>query len=228
MIDIENNEDIFLNIFKTKNKEIDKKLIFFDVGAHIGQSAIRFKKRFQNCAIHCFEPYEKSFLKLNENTKKQSNIHYNNIALGKEEKLEKLYINEKTETSSFFKLNQNYSEKDKTKNINTKLCKVRKLDNYVLENNIKKIDYLKIDVQGEEYSVLIGSEETLKLNKISFIEIEIILNDYYSYGGNNLLRVLTYLEKYNFRLLNLTNMDFDNDNCLKWFDLLFVSNETYP
>lgn len=228
MTDIENNEDIFLNIFKTKNKKIDKEFIFFDVGAHIGQSAIRFKKKFQNCTIHCFEPYEKSFLKLNENTKKQSNIHYNNIALGKEEKIEKLYINEKTETSSFFKLNKNYSEIDKTKNINTKLCKVRKLDNYVVENNIKKIDYLKIDVQGEEYSVLTGSEETLKLNKISFIEIEIILNDYYSTGGNNLLKVLTYLEKFNFRLLNLTNMDFDNDNCLKWFDLLFVSNETHP
>ena len=220
------NDDIFLNIFNKYNKETNP--CFFDVGAHIGQSAIRFKKQFKNCSIHCFEPYKKSFLKLKKNTNHQNNIIYNNFALGKNEEFKKFYINEKTETSSFFTLNNNYMDLDKTKNIDTEFCKVRKLDNYVRENSINKIDYLKIDVQGKDYEVLTGAEKTLKLNKIYFIEIEVILNDYYSNKKNDLLNILILLEKYNFKLLNVTNMAFNNNCCLKWFDLFFVSQTNYP
>lgn len=220
--------DVFLEIFKIKNKNNLNNLCFFDVGAHIGQSAIRFKKKFKTCTIHCFEPYEQSYNKLIANTKKQTNIIYNNIGLSSESNFKNLYVNEKTETSSFYNLNNNYFDNDKTKSLLIKKCKIDKLDNYVESKNINKIDYLKIDVQGEEYPVLVGSENTIKNNMISFIEVEIILNDYYLRKYNNFSKVVNFMEIYNYKLLNLNNMDFDKDKCLKWFDLLFISKNIYP
>ena len=57
--------------------------------------------------------------------------------------------------------------------------KMISLDKYCEKNNINKIDILKIDTQAYEDKVLMGSEGILKKQLISFIEIEIILKEYY-------------------------------------------------
>ena len=44
------------------------------------------------------------------------------------------------------------------------------LDEYIIEKNIKKIHFLKIDTEGSEFDVLIGAEEFLQ--KIHFIIFE--------------------------------------------------------
>jgi FkbM family methyltransferase len=56
---------------------------------------------------------------------------------------------------------------------------VNTVDNYVKQNNINHIDYLKIDTQGYEEEVLKGSIETLKSGIVKYIEVEIILSNYY-------------------------------------------------
>lgn len=48
--------------------------------------------------------------------------------------------------------------------------KIRTLDNYVKENKIKSIDFLKIDVEGYDYKVLLGSKKALKLCR--FVQYE--------------------------------------------------------
>jgi FkbM family methyltransferase len=47
------------------------------------------------------------------------------------------------------------------------------IDLFVKKNKIKKIDILKIDVDGTEQDILIGAKKTLKENRIKIILIEI-------------------------------------------------------
>ena len=46
------------------------------------------------------------------------------------------------------------------------------LDNFAKKEKIKKIDFLKIDIEGNELSVLEGAKNLIKGNKISLIEFE--------------------------------------------------------
>ena len=41
-------------------------------------------------------------------------------------------------------------------------CKLVKLDDYVQKNNIKKVDYIKMDIEGAEINALKGAEKTIK------------------------------------------------------------------
>ncbi|MBK8352977.1 MAG: FkbM family methyltransferase [Saprospirales bacterium] len=55
---------------------------------------------------------------------------------------------------------------------------VKKMDDYCIENNISEITFLKIDVEGNELSVLNGAKKLLSENKIKYIQFE--------FGGCNI------------------------------------------
>lgn len=56
------------------------------------------------------------------------------------------------------------------------------LDNYCLQNNISKIDILKIDVQGFEAEVLLGASRLLADSLIDMLIIEVTFDDYYKHS----------------------------------------------
>ena len=170
-------------------KNISKDAVIFDVGSNHGQSIERFSKLFNNPTIHAFEPVSEELNKLKDKYQNKKNIYLNNFALGEKEEIKKFNITQLTGNSSFNNINlgtnwlkfrskqYNVKEKDYIKNIEK--VKIRTLDNYVKENNIQKIDLLKIDTQGYEDKVLEGSIETIKNNKVSIVLTEIMFDNVY-------------------------------------------------
>ena len=78
------------------------------------------------------------------------------------------------------------------------------LDDEVDSRELEKIDYLKIDTQGTELDVLRGAEELLKLQKIDFIEFEIILTPTYL-NMPKWSETLNYLLNFDYYLIALSN-----------------------
>ena len=181
------NKLSFDDIYKIKIKK-DKPIIF-DVGANQGQSILRFKKLFPKSLIHAFEPIDKEFNNLKKIFEGDSSIILNNFAIGDKEEEKDFYITANTGNSSFNKLNldtewikirskqYNTSQEGYTKEI--KKTKIKTLDNYCRNNNISKIDLLKIDTQGYEDKVLEGADEILKNNNIYAVEIELMFDRVY-------------------------------------------------
>ncbi len=172
-----------LSFIKLKLKNHEDKNIFFDIGAHKGETCIQFLNKFNFKQAHVFEPEPETYNVLEKNIKnkfKDVNIHLNNFALG--EKNTALNINSTIESSSttIHDINENtdyFLRKKKvlglSKNekffVKKKINMVNVLD-YIEKNKLTNIDVLKIDTEGYEYYILKSFGKFLKNVKIIYFE----------------------------------------------------------
>ena len=209
-----NFDNIILQEIKKTNP------LFLDIGAGEAESINRFKKILPNSIIHSFEPIEeriqiiKSWL---QTFPHNNNITLNHCAMGDIIEEKSFYVNDKTKASSFLKLNQKNTVDRLKKQIK---INVNTVDNYVKQNNINHIDYLKIDTQGYEEQVLKGSIETLKSGKVNYIEVEIILSDYYEKTTNfyDMEKILLPL---NYRLYHIQDVISKDGGQVEQLDALY-------
>ena len=171
--------------FLKKNKYNNFKLLI-DIGAHKGESIKLFSKNFIIKKIISFEAspinfeYLKKKIKDNKQGYNNTEIVLENIALGAEEKI--IEFNQFNESSSstikeIDKESKYYKRKFRLINfLNNKetyqkiKIKISKLKEYIEKNNIKKIDFMKIDTEGYEFEILLGLENKIKLVDIIMFE----------------------------------------------------------
>ena len=183
-------------------------MIIFDVGAHNGSSIGRFLKLFEKPQIFAFEPNNDLYIQIKDKFQ-DINIHISNKVLGKQKGIVEFNIhNSSTGSSSLLDFNPNLSFASRRKLTGTNVDKVKvemtTLDDEVDSRELEKIDYLKIDTQGTELDVLRGAEELLKLQKIDFIEFEIILTPTYL-NMPKWSETLNYLLNFDYYLIALSN-----------------------
>ena len=82
---------------------------------------------------------------------------------------------------------------DDLKPINEFEVKTTTIDDYCSDNNIDKIDVLKIDVEGYEYNVLQGARKMLESHSIEMIIFEISRQINQTVGGSE--KMIDELEK---------------------------------
>ena len=142
---------ISLKQYDVKNIfEVKEDATIFDIGAWKGDTAYFFSKKCSNKArIYAFEPDENNYkvlLKIKDKYK-LNNVIASNI----------LFSNLETEI--------NFLSMD----LNRQAVKMKSttIDKFVEENNIEKIDYIKMDVEGAERNILEGAIKTIKKFKPS-------------------------------------------------------------
>lgn len=160
---VKKNENVWL-------QNMDIKTVI-DIGANIGQSAKLFHNIFPHSFIYSFEPLDDCFSKLQSNTKHINNFKAFKIALGDKKGTQKIYKNDYTPSSSLLKmdnLHKNIFPFTSHETIET--VEIDTLDNIIAKLDLKTNILLKIDVQGYEDKVLIGSINVLKRIKVIIIE----------------------------------------------------------
>lgn len=180
-----------------------KKPIIFDIGCHKGKITKILFDIYNHSKIHCFEP-NKLLHKIIKQNNLNKNLIVNSYAVGKKVEEKFLSLNELDLTSSLSKINKNsfYLKFKKmilgvSKNSLTKKVKVTTIDNFCKIKKIKRVDLMKIDVEGYEYMVLLGSKIMIK--NINYIIIEIQKNSMYKEYSEK--KIDTFLKKNNFYLL---------------------------
>lgn len=195
--------------------------IVFDIGANYGQTAVHYHEIFNDADIYSFEPVKKSFLKLENETKKLNNITCFNIAFGEEKNEVEIYLHDESNSQ----LNS-LKVTDDSK-INTSLketIKVDTLNNFVLEKNIKQIDLLKIDTEGFELEVLKGASNLLKNKQIKAVLCEVALSKRNT-RNTQLNDIINLLDEYDYFLVGLydTNVNYYKKG-LAYSNALFIQN----
>ena len=148
-------------------------LNIIDIGAHIGVYSIEFGK-INNNNVFSFEPFQKTFkiLKENININNFTNIKLFNHGL-LDEDIE-LYLGppqHKSKYMSFFKYFDKYSLGSKTIFTDEDIKDTSMMSKFYIGDRVsditslKKIDILKIDVEGSELKVIKGLKKTLFIHK---------------------------------------------------------------
>ena len=171
--------------FLNKNNYNNFKLLI-DIGAHKGESIKLFSKNFVIKKIISFEasPLNFEYLKkkIHKDKKKYNNteIVLENIALGAEDKIIKFKQFEESSSSTIKKIDKEskyYKRKFRLINFLNKKkiyeiiqIKISKLKEYIEKNDIKKIDFMKIDTEGYEFEILLGLENKIQLVDVILFE----------------------------------------------------------
>ncbi len=140
--------------------------LFVDVGSHFGTETIPDSKLVgQKGEVHAFEPNPKCFILLNRSLRenKITNVQLHQCAITDFVGTINLHIPINNTGSASVSNNKSFSSQE---------VKASTLDSYKDLKKIK-IKLLKIDVEGHEYSVLKGAEDTFRINKPENILIEV-------------------------------------------------------
>ena len=187
---IELNESFFFNrkllLFYKKAFNNDLNVVL-DVGANKGQSIELFLKLNKNCTIHAFEPNPALSDKLKAKYKGYQNIHIHKLGISDVTGLKTFHENIFEQTSTFEEINfdsKYLKTKAKVLGVDPKNIikesypvEVITLSDFLTEHNMGRIDLLKIDTEGHEYSCLKGLFKGNTNWHIRFIQMEIHNDD---------------------------------------------------
>lgn len=153
-----------------------KEYIFFDVGANKGEYTKTLVRVFPGGKIHCFEPSAETYRMLKENIGTNGNIILNNFAVSDQVQESRLYYDQEgSGLASLYNRQLDYYNIDFSK---SEMVNVETLDYYCKKNQIRKIDFLKMDIEGNELKALKGAAGLLKEKRIDVIQME--------FGGCNI------------------------------------------
>lgn len=200
--------------------------VIFDIGACTGEDTVEYIKLFPNTSFHCFEPRNDNVMgmRLRFEKLKVANINICECALSDYEGTTTFYISSGRPEKS----NMEWDYGNKSSSIlppSTLLNKhypwlnfdtsikvfTTTLERYCDKNNIRDIDFVHMDVQGAELSVLRGAGKLLKKIKLIWLEVENIE----LYEHQPLKRdVQLFMKKYKFIQVKDTSMGKIAGDCL--------------
>jgi FkbM family methyltransferase len=145
--------------------------VFIDVGANIGNYSASLLKRFPRAKVYAFEPHPDNFTRLNSRISSQRFRSYNS-GLGELPKSLTLYDRADYNGSSHATLHRAVITEIHKQEVVAFDVQIETLDQFTENENINFIDFLKIDTEGTELSVLLGAKKLLKNQKIGCIQFE--------------------------------------------------------
>lgn len=177
-----------------------------DVGANTGGYTGEFLSYFPKAQCYCFEPNPETFQKLKHNLRKISaktypfavSDHSGNIKLYDLHDDAPLKATQPTATlASLYPQVIKVLHHQPTKSY---LVKAVDLDGWVRKEKIPPIDWLKIDTEGHELSVIRGARQLIASGRLGLIQFE--FNDMHAFSHTFLKDIIDLLPHYRlFRLL---------------------------
>jgi FkbM family methyltransferase len=94
------------------------------------------------------------------------------------------------------------------------------LDSFCAQEQIDRIDFVKLDIQGFEPEALKGAQGLLKAQRIDLLQLELIPAAFYD-RITNFSDVEPWLLPHGYRLMTLTRIVTDNEGLVRACDVLY-------
>jgi FkbM family methyltransferase len=152
------------NMLSLIKKNIKPDAVVFDVGANIGYYAIPLAQHIKNAGgvVHAFEPVDLNFKSLERGIEKNQlkNIISNKFALGNS--IGNIEII-KTESGNSSNAVLSFEDKENDyQGLTKEIIPITTLDQYMIDVNLKRCDFIKIDIEGAEIFFIQGAVQFLE------------------------------------------------------------------
>lgn len=173
-----------------------------DIGANLGWYSMHLSKRFPQSKIFAFEPIPNTFHFLNANIQLNGLTNITTIPSGISNQAGEFKIYYNPELS----VNASLANVTESPTINTITCAVTTLDQITKQHNIKKIDFIKCDIEGAELFALQGAASILHNNQpIVFCEMLRKWSAKFNYHPNDIIKYMSDLN-YNCYVISGANL----------------------
>lgn len=191
-----NGEDMVLD---TLSRSTSGNLLVFDIGANVGNWTTSVLERIPHAQVHCFEIVPETFLTLRERFDDRCNITLHQLGLSDRSGFIEVTVDRTNSTVSSInpRFNGSFFNEHDSKRVK---CRIIRGDELRANEKIGRIDYLKIDVEGHELSVLRGFETTLKIPEYRPRIIQFEYGNTYIPSGATLFQVASILEPNGYRI----------------------------
>lgn len=207
----------------------EESIIIFDIGACEAEDTIKYSRFFPNSKIYSFEPIPNNFNKGLKNLEDYSvkNAELFKLALSNSDGEAEFFVSEGHPDYLAKQDDWDYGNKSSSLlpakdlsahynwlNLNNSIkVETMKLSSFCKNNNIDKIDFIHMDVQGAELMVLEGAEDFLDKIKAIWLEVELVE----LYKGQPLKNaVVEFLSKHGFSVIKDTCNHISGDIlCIK-------------
>jgi len=150
----------YFNFETLKDKNLD---VCIDAGANVGTFSFKASSIFKR--VFAIEPHHENFYLLNKNIKINNIKNITPIQYALSEKIGEYYLKLHEFSTHHHLQNDNYAV-----NNDQRILKVRTitLERIFYDYNLKHVDFLKMDIEGKEYNVILSSENILgKIDRIT-------------------------------------------------------------
>lgn len=158
-------EDISPMFSWIRNLELPQNPTILDIGANVGLFSLSYASIFKGAEIHCFEPVPFIYDYLNQNLKMNpnlsGNVYTHNLGMSNCLESKQLSIPMPQQHERYSKELDNRLYSVLGQGEEKFEAQFMPLDRWVKEFQIGSLDFIKIDVEGYEYSVLEGATDTL-------------------------------------------------------------------
>ncbi len=137
-------------------KQLPDLKVIIDVGA---RDDTEYYDIYPHAEYHLFEPSTAFVQSLTEKIGDKPNVHINAVGVGDVEEIGKYSRNV-----------QGFAGGEAPVSSTTEEYQIINLDRYVAEHAIKQIDFLKVDVEGYDFKVLLGAPKAVSQSR--FIQYE--------------------------------------------------------
>ncbi|MEX2150265.1 MAG: FkbM family methyltransferase [Steroidobacteraceae bacterium] len=149
-----------------------KSPVVLDVGANVGVYSREVARVNPSAKVFAFEPHPLAFERLASNLGSDGNFRLYNYALGAQAGGSTLYDRESGNGSSHASIFREVIEDFHHARAKGYNIEMHTLDQFVEENQLERIDLLKIDTEGYELDVLRGGVTTIGSGMVSAIQFE--------------------------------------------------------
>jgi len=197
----------------------------FDVGANIGQYGQEVRRIGYDKKIISFEPMKAAYNVLEQASAKDNNWVINNCALGNENMESEINVAGNSYSSSILNmLPEHENRAPESKYVAKEKIEIKTLDS-IFNNYYEQGDniMLKIDTQGFEKNVILGSEKVL--DKITLMQLEMSVVALYE-NETSFIEMIRFLDSKGFELFSLENgFSDERTGRLLQLDGLFVNKK---
>jgi FkbM family methyltransferase len=146
-------------------------LVAVDVGANVGSwTSALLAVCGDRASIHCLEPAQDSFTQLEQRYRDLPRVHTWNLGLSDRGGQAQLFSDEPL--SGLASVYNGSLESRGRNAVTSTTVTLTTLDEFCKREEIERIDFLKIDVEGAELAVLRGAGRLLDERRIQFIQFE--------------------------------------------------------